>query len=137
MSDLDAIVGRLLAVTNELQNLGGHEFARRFELEIERDELRDAAKEFTERKDERRTINDLESELLSRRTQLDELNKSKINMLYQAQMSGAHTMAIARRYGGTINNAIMRAQGAENLILRIGELEDELGRRGYNRDRAD
>lgn len=137
MNDLDAIVGRLLAVTNELRKLGGDEFTRRFELEIERDELRAAAKEFTERKDERRTINDLESELLSRRTQLDELNKSKINMLYQAQMSGAHTMAIDRRYGGTINNAIMKAQGAENLILRIGELDDELRRRGYNQDKPD
>jgi len=59
VNDLDAIVGRLLAVTNELRKLGGDEFTRRFELEIERDELRAAAKEFTERKDERRTINDL------------------------------------------------------------------------------
>jgi len=124
-------------VTDELQKLGSDKFTRRFELEIERDELRAAAKEFTERKDERRTINDLESELLSRRSQLDELNKSKINMLYQAQMSGAHAMAIDRRYGGTINNAIMRAQGAENLILRIGELEDELERRGYHRNKPD
>lgn len=134
MSDLDAIVGQLLAVTNELQELDADNFTRRFELEIERDELRAAAKEFGERKDERRSINDLESELLSRRAQLDELNKSKINMLYQAQMSGAHTMAISRKYGGTINNAIMKAQGAEDLIVRIGELEDELRRRGYNRD---
>jgi len=133
VSDLDAIVSRLLAVTSELLDLGGDNLTRRFELEIERDGLRAAARAFAERKDERRSINDLESELSSRRTQLDELNKSKINMLYQAQMAGAHTMAIDAKYGGTINNAIMRAQGADGLIARIGELEDELGRRGYHR----
>jgi len=134
VSDLDAVLGRLLAVTNELQDLRGDDFARRFELEVKRDQLRAEARDFTERKDERRSINDLESELLSRRTQLDELNKSKINMTYQAQVPGAHVMAISRKYGGTINNAIMMAQGGENLIVRIGEIEDELRRRGHNRD---
>jgi hypothetical protein len=133
MDDLDSIVRRMAEVTDELLALDDGDFARRFELKIERDELRAKAKVFHEGKDAKRTIFELQAELAERRRQLAELRKSKINMLYQAQNSaGGHTMAISREHGGTLNNALMKGQGSEQVFRRIAELEQELTRRGYD-----
>ncbi len=128
---LDAIVKRLAGVTDELLALTAGDYERRFTLEKERDELRARAKVFHEGKDAKRSVYDLESELAERRRQLTHLRKSKINMLYQAQNSaGGHTMAISAKHGGTLNNAMHRAQGGEAVTARIAELEQELTRRG-------
>lgn len=128
---LDGIVRRLAAVTDEMLRLDRLEYARRFELEQERDALRARAKVFHEGKDAKRTVNDLQAELAERRRQLEQLRRSKINMLYQAQNSaGGHTMAISAQHGGTLNNAMHRAQGGEQVTARIAEIEQELTRRG-------
>lgn len=131
MEGLDDIVRRLAAVTDELIALGDDDFAHRFALITERDELRAKAKVFHESKDARRTIFELQAELDERRRQLEELRKLKINMTAQALNASGHTMAISREHGGTLNNAMMKSQGAEKVFSRIAELEQELTKRGY------
>ena len=127
MAEIDDLVRRLAAVTDELRSLGAGDFEQRFSLEKERDDLRAQAAAFHERKDERRSVVELERELKSRRRQLELLQKTKINMTYQANHpGGGHQSAIGADRGGTLNNALMGAQGADSVIARIAELEQEL-----------
>ncbi|MDG2262807.1 MAG: hypothetical protein P8N50_10765 [Actinomycetota bacterium] len=134
MDDLDSIVKRLAEVTDELLATSGSDFQRRFDLSLERDELRAKAKVFHEGRDSRRSIFDLQAELAERRKQLSQMRKSKINMAYQAQArgGGSHVAALSSKYGGTLNNALMRGQGSERVFARIAEIEQELTRRGYD-----
>jgi hypothetical protein len=128
---IDDIVKRLAGITDELLALADGDYGDRFRLEKERDGLRARAEEFHERKDEGRSIDDLRSELKARRTQLDQLRRSRINMTYQAGATerGGATRAIGAKGGGTINNAMMNAQGAGSIESRIAEIEQELARR--------
>ena len=53
-------------------------------------------------------------------------------MTYQAAGAanrGGATRAIGAKAGGTINNAMMNAQGAGSIESRIAEIEQELARR--------
>ncbi len=130
MTELDDLVRRLSEVTDELLGLEADAFEQRFVLEKERDELRARAEAYHENKDERRTLKELERELKSRRRQLDALHETKINMTYQAHnATGGHAGSIGADNGGTLNNALMGAQGADSVIARIAELEQELARR--------
>jgi len=134
MDDLDSIVKRLAEVIDELLATDDDDFKRRFDLSIERDELRAKAKVFHEGKDVRRSIFDLQAELAERRKQLSQIRKSKINMVYQAQArgGGSHVAALSAKHGGTLNTALMRGQGSERLFARIAEIEQELTKRGYD-----
>ena len=58
------------------------------------------------------------------------MQKSKINMASQAQgFTGNAVRAIGSDKGGTLNNAMMMAQGARSVEVRIAEIEQELARR--------
>jgi len=129
MSTIDEIVRKLSEVTDELLALEAGDFATRYTLETKRDELRAQAAQFRERKDEGRSTEQLRAELVARRTQLEQLQKSKINMASQAQGSGSSVRAIGADKGGTLNNAMMTAQGARSVEVRIAEIEQELARR--------
>ncbi len=130
MTELDDLVRRLAEATDELLRLEADDFERRFALEKERDELRAQAERYHRGKDERRTVVELERELKSRQRQLDTLHATKINMTYQANnATGGHVGSIGADRGGTLNNALMGAQGADSVIARIAELEQELARR--------
>jgi len=128
---IDDIVKRLAKIADELLALSDGDYRDRFRLEKERDGLRARAAEFHERKDEGRSTDDLRSELKARRTQLDQLRRSRINMTYQALATetGGATRAIGAKEGGTINNAVMSAQGGGEIESRIAEIEQELTRR--------
>ena len=128
---IDDIVKRLAEITDELLALTEGDYGDRFRLEKERDGLRTRAAEFHERKDESRSTDDLRSELKARRTQLDQLRRSRINMTYQAGATerGGATRAIGAKEGGTINNAMMNAQGAGSIESRLAEIEQELAKR--------
>ena len=131
MSGIDDLVKRLSEITDELLALDNGDFAARFELEKERDGLRAQAAEFHERKDEGRSTEDLRAELKARLTQLESLRKSRINMVYHALATelGGATRAIGSKAGGTLNNAMMKAQGGDSIELRIAEIEQELATR--------
>ena len=134
MDGLDDIVRRLAEIADELIALDDGDFEGRYRLTSERDELRAKAKVFHENKDARRSVFDLEAELAERRKQLSAIRKTKINMVYQAQArgGGSHVAALAARHGGTLNTALMRGQGSEEVFARIAEIEQELARRGYD-----
>ena len=131
MSGIDELVKRLSEITDELLALDKDDFAARFRLDKERDGLRAQAAEFHKRKDEGRSTEDLRAELKARRSQFEELRKLRINMTYQALATdtGGATRAIGAKAGGTINNAMMKAQGGDSIELRIAEIEQELATR--------
>ncbi len=136
MSGIDAIVRRLAEITDELLALGTGDFADRYRLETERDALRAQATQFHHRKDELKTTDQLNSELDARRDQLNEIRSSFINRALQAAADaggggggGGCERAIGAEYGGTLNNAMMTAQGGGSIIARIAEIEQELARR--------
>jgi|GEM_PF-1424268 len=133
MDGLDEVVARLAEITDEMLALEPTDFARRFELEKERDGLRARAEEFHQRKDEGRATEDLLAELGARRTQLRAMENQMVSRLTQATAESAngpsHDGALSAAHGGTINAAAMRGMGAGEVHARIAELEQELQRR--------
>lgn len=130
MANLDRIFRELSLVTTELWSLGETSSERRYELEQRRDILRRSASVFAERKDQRRTIFELDAELVERRRQLDELKSTKMNMVLQTQNIGVYSMPIAGPGDGTLNDRLMRSRGADTVMARIAELQEELRLRG-------
>lgn len=131
MSGIEEVVTRLAEVTDELLALGEDDFAVRFKLETERDGLRSQAAEFHQRKDEGRPTEQLLAELTARRKQLEQMQSGLVNRAAQvsSMVGGGAERALGADKGGTINNAMMNAQGAPSIVARIAELEQELARR--------
>ncbi len=133
MSGLDDIVRRLSEVTDELLALEDADFPNRFRLETERDALRAQAADFHQRKDEGRSTEQLHAELTARRRQLEQLREQLINRAAQASAAsgrgGGGERPIGADRGGTINHAMMEAQGTRSVVARIAEIEQELARR--------
>ena len=123
MSELDEVVKRLAEIADELLALGDDDFAARFRLENERDELRQRAAEFRQSRDHGRPTEDLRAELAARREQL-----------WTTQASsdfgrGCVEHPLGADHSGTMYMARMNAQGAAEIVARIAELEQELARR--------
>ncbi len=133
MGALDEVVKRLADVTDELLALDDGDFANRFRLETERDLLRAQASEFHQRKDEGRSTEQLRAELAARRKQLQKIRDGLVNRARQASSAsgrgGGGERALGAGKGGTINNAINQAQGADSIEARIAEIEQELANR--------
>jgi malate synthase len=125
MTGIDDVVRRLSEVTDELFGLDDADLETRSRLETERGALRAQAAEFWNRKDARRSVEDLHAELAARRGQLEELRD-------QTQQGGCTGITFVRydsSLGGTLNDVMMQAQGARSSAARIAELEHELARR--------
>lgn len=132
-TELDAVVARLSQIVDELLAVDDDDFAARFALEKERDELRAKAEAFHERKDESRSTDELRAELAARQTQLDEMKDQLVNRATQASVAsggaGGGVVPLGERYGGNTTNAAMGAMGADKVRARISEIEQELSRR--------
>lgn len=133
MDELEPIVARLSEIVDELLNVDEGDFAARYALETERDELRARAEAFHERKDEHRSSDDLHAELAARRSQLEAMKDQLVNRATQASgasgRGGGGDVPLGVRYGGNSTNAGMQAMGAHKVSARISEIEQELSRR--------
>jgi len=133
MADVDDVVFRLHVIAVALDNVAPDNFAERHRLLGIRDELRAEAEEFAQRKDENKTDAEVVAELVARRRQLDSMKGQRINRVYQAGAGGGGAAGLGvvdGRYGGDINIAMMRGMGADEVNVRIAELEQELKARG-------
>lgn len=130
---LEDVVRRLAEVTDELLALAPDDFAARFRLETERDELRAQAAVYHQRKDEGRSTEQLEGELAARMKQLAAIEGQYVNRALQAASAsgsgGGGERAMDADHGGTANLAIASGQGVAKVKARIAELEQELARR--------
>lgn len=129
MSDIDELVKRLSEITDELLALEPDDFETRFALQTEQDELRAKAAEFHQRKDEGRSDEDLRDELSARRAQLAKIQDSFLSRAMQSSGRDAPGSEVAVGGGGDANRAIGKAQGADAIVVRIAELEQELSKR--------
>ena len=133
MDELEAVVARLSQIVDELLEVEEGDFATRFALEKERDELRARAEAFRERKDEHRTVDELQAELVARHEQLDAMKDQLVNRATQASVAAGHggggDVPLGERYGGNTTSAAMQAMGADKVRARISEIEQELSRR--------
>ena len=133
MDELEQVVARLAQIVDELLAVDEGDFAARFALEKERDELRARAESFHERKDEHRSSDELRAELASRKAQLDAMKDQLVNRATQASPAagggGGGDVPLGERYGGNTTHAALRAMGGDKVRVRISEIEQELSRR--------
>ena len=133
MVELDEVVARLSQIVEELLELPPDDFARRFALEKERDELRAAAEVFHQRKDEGRSTEDLIAELAARRKQIRSMGDQLVNRAAQSSATGAGPAAdVATSMGGSLNQAMGEGMGMGSAAVRVAELEQELSRRSVD-----
>lgn len=133
MDELEGVVARLSQIVEELLELADDDFAARFALEKERDELRARAEAFHQRKDEHRSTKDLVAELAARKSQLEAMKDQLVNRATQASGShgpgGGGDVPIGEKFGGNFTSAAMRGMGADKIRARISEIEQELSAR--------
>ena len=133
MGELDTVVARLAEIVDELLELKPEDFAARFALEKERDQLRTRAEQFHRHKDEGRPTQNLVAELAARRSQLDAMKSQLVNRATQASSSqgrgASGDVPLSAAHGGTSTHAGLRGMGGGAVRARISELEQELARR--------
>lgn len=133
MDELETVVARLSRIVEELLELEDDDFAARFALEKERDELRARADAFHEGKDARRSTEDLTAELAARKSQLEAMKDQLVNRATQASSAsgrgGGGDVPLGEQYGGNSSSAGMRGMGADKVRARISEIEQELAHR--------
>lgn len=134
MDELERVVARLSQIVDELLAVDDGDYAARFALEKERDELRAQAETFREGKDEHRSSAELRAELAARQGQLEAMKDQLVNRATQASVAagggGGGDVPLGERYGGNTTHAALRAMGGDKIRVRISEIEQELSRRG-------
>jgi len=127
---LEELNRRLAAIQDRLLELADDDFAEKFQLQKERDRLRDLAGRFAQDRDARRSTEELVAELEARRSALEAFRK---------QMTEGAKFASAGLTPGAwegpadstaINEAMKGAHDVEELMRRIAELEEVLVSRG-------
>lgn len=124
------IVARLAEVQAALLALPDDAFAEKYELLQEQDRLREEAAQYAVNLDAERSDARLLSELSGLRSQLQALEKQKIDLVTQAGTYGGGEMG---NLGGvTLNAKMMEATGAGRIQARIGVVKGLLADRGVD-----
>lgn len=121
---------RLVEIQDQLLDLEQNEFAARYELQLERDRLRDMVRSNLDT-DADRSTEDLLGELEARRKDLERIQRSMVD---SAGMSGGGGEGAGSFEGPgdglKLNNALMEGTGGKTLSQRIARLENMLTERG-------
>lgn len=126
----EEITRRLAEIDGELWSLDAGDFKRKYELQRERDHLRDVVRSEVDRDADRNT-EDLLAELEARRKSLIQIQKSMVNSAGMSGGGGAETGSYAGPADGVrLNTDIVAATGAQELQQRISKLETILTQRG-------
>jgi hypothetical protein len=126
----EAINRRLVEIQDELSSLDADNFKARYELQVERDRLRDSIRTASS-PDAARSTEDLLAELEVRHKELAEAQESMVNSAGMAGGGGEFTGSYEGPGDGVrLNSEIVEATGAGKLAARIASLETILSERG-------
>lgn len=121
---LEDLNRRLAEIQDELLALDDDDFAARYELMLERDQIRAQVREAAADRDADRPTEELRAELAARKSALEELKRGMVNTAGMAGGGGGGTGAYEGPLDGMkINNAIRSAQDTDELVRRITHLE--------------
>jgi len=134
MLDIEHLTRELADIHDRIHELDPDDFAARHQLLQRRDVLRDELRSAGEHADLERSDEALLSELVARRTQLDELESQQINMTSQsiAGAQGITFSASERRMADGLTSSL----GIPEVQARIGRLKAVLERRGVEIPKA-
>ena len=126
----DAVSRRLAEIQDELLDLEPSEFKARYELQKERDGLRDLVRGHFDT-DAGRSTEDLLAELAAREEALEQIQESMVNSAGMSGGGGAETGSYAGPADGlNLNTEILASSGAMELSQRIARLRTILTERG-------
>lgn len=121
---------RLAEISTELWELDANDFKVRYELQRERDVLRDRVRSSADL-DAGRSTDDLLAELHARRRSLEKAQESMVSSAGMSGGGGASTGSYEGPADGVkLNTEIVAATGAKQLAQRIARLESILVARG-------
>lgn len=125
----DAVNRRLAEIQDELLDLEPSEFKARYELQKERDGLRDLVRGNID-KDIARSTEDLLAELAAREKALGKIQESMVNSAGMSGGGGAETGSYAGPADGIkLNTEILASTGAMELSRRIARLRTIIAER--------
>lgn len=130
MERLQELNRRLAEIQDELMKLGPDDFARKYELQVERDSLREETSKYAKDRDLDRASSELIKELKALRSRLTGVRAGYANAV---GMAGSMDAAGASGAADSIylNAGIDKAQGVDGLVQRIARLETILEERGH------
>ena len=131
---LDALNRELAGIQDELLALADDAFAERFALQKRQDELRERAAAFHQDWDSQRSTEELQAELKARRAQLKGIEDQKINLAMFSSGSRGAGAGSSGLGGVSLNQGLLKAQGANRVHARIGVIKGILADRGIDSD---
>ncbi len=131
MRNLEELNRRLGQIQDELLALPADEFARKNDLQVERDRLRSDAAQFQKDFDLDRPSSELIAELKQRRTQLVSIANKYINPAGAADAGFGAGAYNGPADASSVNRSIDAATGRGQIEQRIARLETILRDRGH------
>lgn len=130
MERLQELNRRLAEIQDELMSLGSEDFARKYELQVERDQLREETSKYARDRDFDRASSELIKELKALRNRLIGIRSGYANAVGMAgSMDAAGSSGAADSI--YLNAGIDSAHGVDSLVQRIARLETILEERGH------
>ncbi|MEN8041359.1 MAG: hypothetical protein ABFR95_07640 [Actinomycetota bacterium] len=130
MVDSTDITKRLAENQRKLLELPDDAFAEKYDLLKERDTLREEAAGLSAAMDSGRTDEELLRELAALRSQVNQIEKQRIDLVMQAGSGGAGTSEMGNLGGVKINKGIEDAHGLPKIKARLGVIKGHLIDRG-------
>ncbi len=130
MRILEEVNRELIDVQDQLLALADDDFAEKYRLQVLRDELREQASRFRVGFDLDRSDEALLQEHAARRSQIDPINKLRVDSVTQAGGRSAAGTGASHADQAAINHGIADAQGIGKINARIARLESILDGRG-------
>ena len=130
MSTPEKVNRELVNVQDQLLALADDDFAEKYRLQVLRDELREQASRFRVDLDLDRSDETLLQEHAARRSQIDAINKLRINSVTQSGAGSPAAPGASHAAHAAINRGIADAQGIGEINARIARLESILDDRG-------
>ena len=124
------IIKKLAIVQDALLALPDDAFSEKYELKKKQDILSEQASRFAVEEDERRSDAELLSELSGLRSQLEHLEKQKMDLVTQAGGGAAGMSNMSNLGGASLNIRMMEASGGSRIQARIGVIKGVLQNRG-------
>ncbi|MEE9178472.1 MAG: hypothetical protein V3U46_08590 [Acidimicrobiia bacterium] len=132
--ELDALNRELAGIQDELLALSDDAFAERFALQKRQDELRELAAAFHQDWDSQRPTEELQAELNALRGHLKGIEDQKINLAGFSAGSSQAGSGSSGLGGVSLNQGLLKAQGANAVHARIGVIKGILADRGIDPD---
>jgi hypothetical protein len=130
MTDVSEIARDLADVDDKLRALADDAFAEKYELLKKQDELRERAAQFAVDADKERSSDELLSELSGLRSQLQQIEGQKIDLVTQAGGGATGASNMGNLGGVSLNAQMTEASGAGHIQARIGVIKGVLTDRG-------